>query len=64
MLILTRSPEQTLIIGDNVRIKVLGITGKQVKLGIDAPRSVPVVRQELLTANRSGRHARDDANGT
>ncbi len=64
MLILTRSPEQTLIIGDNVRIKVLGITGKQVQLGIDAPRSVPVVRQELLTANQSSRHARDDANGT
>ena len=64
MLILTRSPEQTLIIGDNVRIKVLGITGKQVKLGIDAPRSVPVVREELLTPTRSGRHATEDANGT
>ncbi len=64
MLILTRTPEQTLIIGDNVRIKVLGITGKQVKLGIDAPRSVPVVRQELLTSTRSGRPATEDANGT
>jgi carbon storage regulator len=64
MLILTRTPEQTLIIGDDVRIKVLRITGKQVQLGIDAPRSVPVVREELLTPNRSGRHATDDANGT
>ncbi len=63
MLILTRTPEQTLIIGDNVRIKVLGITGKQVQLGIDAPRSVPVVWEELLTPTRSGRHAREDANG-
>ena len=47
MLILTRNIKETLIIGDDVRIKVLGVKGNQVRLGIDAPESTSVHREEV-----------------
>lgn len=47
MLILTRKLGQSIIINDNVKITVTEISGKQVKLGIDAPTSVPVHRWEV-----------------
>lgn len=47
MLILTRRTGETLRIGDDVEIHVLGMHGVQVKLGIDAPRGVPVHREEI-----------------
>lgn len=47
MLILTRRPGEKLIIGGNVTVTVLGIKGGQIRIGIDAPRDVPVNREEI-----------------
>ncbi len=47
MLILTRLPGQTLLIGDDVVIEVLGVEGQQVRLGLTAPSDITILRQEL-----------------
>lgn len=47
MLILTRRIGESLVIGDNVRIRILGIKGRQIRLGIDAPKEVSVHREEI-----------------
>ena len=47
MLILTRRIGESLMIGDNVAVTVLGVKGSQVRIGIDAPREVAVHRQEI-----------------
>ncbi len=47
MLILTRRISESVIIGDDVKITVLGIKGNQVRLGIDAPKEVSVHREEI-----------------
>ncbi|MDQ2621658.1 MAG: carbon storage regulator CsrA [Actinomycetota bacterium] len=48
MLVLTRKKEQSIIIGDNVEIMVLGVSGDKVRLGITAPRDVEVFRKEVI----------------
>ena len=47
MLVLSRRLGETLIIGDDVKITVLGISGNQVRLGIAAPKNVSVHREEV-----------------
>lgn len=47
MLILTRRVGEVLVIGDNVKITVLGIRGHQVRIGVDAPKEIAVHRQEI-----------------
>lgn len=47
MLILTRRIGETLNIGDNVQVTVLGIKGNQVRIGVNAPKDVPVHREEI-----------------
>jgi len=49
VLILTRKVEQGIVIDGNVVIRVLSIDGERVKIGVDAPRSIGVLREELLT---------------
>lgn len=47
MLILTRRVGETLMIGDNVSVTVLGVKGNQVRIGINAPKDVAVHREEI-----------------
>ena len=61
MLILTRRVGETLMIGDAVSVTVLGVKGNQVRIGINAPKSVPVHREEIY--ERIKRELQGDADG-
>jgi len=50
VLVLTRRVEESLNIGDHIVITVLGVEGDKVKLGIKAPREIPILRQEVFQA--------------
>jgi carbon storage regulator len=50
MLVLTRQPGESIIIGDDITLVVVSVRGRDVRLGIDAPESVSVLRQELKDA--------------
>jgi carbon storage regulator len=52
MLILSRRPGESLTIGDDVVVTVVGISGNQIRLGITAPREVRVLREEIYKAMR------------
>ena len=47
MLVLTRRVGETLILGTDIRVTVLAVSGTQVRIGIEAPREVPVHREEV-----------------
>jgi carbon storage regulator len=47
MLVLTRKPGQSIMIGDGVEVQVLSVAGEKVRLGITAPRDVPIFRNEV-----------------
>jgi carbon storage regulator len=53
MLVLSRKTDQSLILGEDITITVLGIEGDRVKLGIRAPRSVSVLREEVYQQLRA-----------
>ncbi len=62
MLVLSRKINQSIMIGDNVRIVVVAVDRDQVKLGIEAPREVPVHRSEIYEEiQRSNRVAAEAA---
>tara|TARA_B100001093_G_scaffold94715_1_gene86874 strand:+ start:926 stop:1099 length:174 start_codon:yes stop_codon:yes gene_type:complete len=48
MLVLSRKQHQSLVIGENIKITVLELKGNQVRIGIDAPQSISVHREEIL----------------
>jgi carbon storage regulator len=60
MLILTRRVGESLIIGDDVTITVLGVKGNQVRIGVNAPRDVAVHREEILDRIQADSLADDD----
>ena len=47
MLILTRRPDESLIIGNDVKVTILGIHGNQVRIGVTAPKNITVHREEV-----------------
>lgn len=47
MLILTRRPGESIYLGENIKVTVLGMQGKQVKLGIEVPKETTVYREEV-----------------
>ena len=63
MLALTRKKGESIIIGDNIEVVVIGVQGEQVKLGINAPRDISVNRKEIydqiVEANKESAGTRD-----
>jgi carbon storage regulator len=51
MLVLSRKFGQTIIINDNIRVTFVSVRGSQVRIGIDAPASVPILREELCATD-------------
>ena len=56
MLILTRRVDESIVIGNNVTVKILAIKGGQVRLGIDAPKEIPVHRDEIYQRIQEEEH--------
>lgn len=61
MLILTRKIGESIMIGDSVEVKILGLRAGQIKIGIEAPRDLSIHREEVYerirTGNSGDRHA-------
>jgi len=54
MLVLTRKSNQSIMIGDEIEVSVLAVMGEKVRIGIQAPRSVPVFRKEVYLEIQRG----------
>jgi carbon storage regulator len=66
MLVLTRKGNQSIMIGDDIEVSVLAIMGEKVRIGIEAPRTVPVFRKEVYLEIQEGRaegEGEDDVEG-
>jgi carbon storage regulator len=63
MLVLTRKPGQSIMIGDGVEVQVLSVAGEKVRLGITAPRDVSIFRNEVydrIESENVGRAEKED----
>ncbi len=60
MLVLTRKSNQSIMIGDDIEVSVLSIVGEKVRIGIQAPRDVPVFRQEVYIEIQQERLGKGD----
>ena len=69
MLVLTRKRNESIVIGDDIEVRVLSVAGEKVRIGIQAPRDIPVFRMEVyleiqqqrLEAGTSAREEVDEA---
>ena len=61
MLILTRRVGESVVIGEDVTVTVLGVKGNQVRIGINAPKHVAVHREEIFERIKNGRGPGDGA---
>ena len=59
MLVLTRKSNQSIMIGDEIEVSVLAIMGEKVRIGIEAPRAIPVFRKEVYLEIRQGETAEE-----
>lgn len=50
MLVLTRKPGETLMLGEDIQVKIVSVDGDQVKIGIEAPRAMKIYRREVYEA--------------
>jgi len=57
MLIITRRPAEKIMLGDDIVVHVMEIVGNSVRIGIQAPRSIPVYREEIWNAVREENQA-------
>ena len=64
MLVLTRKSNQSIMIGDEIEVSVLSVMGEKVRIGIQAPQSIPVFRKEIyLEIHREAAAAAADGGG-
>ncbi|HEX2410138.1 MAG TPA: carbon storage regulator CsrA [Solirubrobacteraceae bacterium] len=61
MLIITRRPGEKIMLGDDIVVHVMEIVGNSVRVGVEAPRSIPVYREEIWNAVRDENRAAADA---
>jgi carbon storage regulator len=52
MLVLTRKPNESIMIGDQIELSILSVSGEKVRIGVEAPREIPVFRKEIWLAIR------------
>jgi carbon storage regulator len=57
MLVLTRKSNQSIMIGDDIEVSVLSVMGEKVRIGISAPRDIPVFRKEVYLEIQQDRAA-------
>ncbi len=64
MLIITRRPGERIMLGDDTSIHIMEIVGNNVRVGVDAPKSVPIYREEIWTAVKEENKAAAEAEAT
>jgi carbon storage regulator len=55
MLVLAREVDQTIMVGDDIKITVVALNGRRVKIGVEAPKSLPVDREEIYVEKKRDR---------